>query len=421
MLGLGVDLSKSPLFSGSDRKGRKKDACGKSVPMTPPRARLVVLSNVYDENYQKARTEEIPPCLSSPKRRDLFTAIQLALGWELMILSSPPRASRRRHGRWLRPVHTRFDQFTQRVCANWDLPKLRIPFSWIMYAVHVARNVRKGDVLLMDNFELVYVLAAWLSRLLYASRILLDYEDGKHLTDRGWARLISGPAEVLGKPLIDGAILAHPALGERLAEKIPKISVAGFYKPTASRITSDRQGLLRFVYAGSLDKPRGIDLLIGALPHLPAQGWRLDITGAGPLEGEIQQLGKNPRFQGKVFFHGVLPAQEHAALLAACHVGLNLQLSSDPISSVTFPSKIFSYFSAGLEVISTKASRVESLLGKACSYLEVETPEALASSMACRLRSEGVRDISLLLDDFMIQNTTRRLSTFFGQALALKQ
>ena len=381
--------------------------------MTPPR-RFVILSNVYDENYQKARGEEVPPCLSSPKRRDLFTAIQLALGWELVVLSSPPRASIRRHGRWLPPVDTRFDRFPQHVCANWDLPKLRIPFSWLMYAFHVARRVRTGDVLMMDNFELIYVLAAWLCRLLYGSPVLLDYEDGKHLTDRGWARLISGPAEAWGKPLIQGAILAHPALGARLAEKIPKITVPGFYKPTVARIPPDRQGPVRFVYAGSLDKPRGIDLLIGALPHLPNQGWQLDITGAGPLEKSGRQLANTPRFQGKVFFHGVLPAQEHAELLAACHVGLNLQLSSDPISSVTFPSKIFSYFSAGLEVISTMASQVKALLGDACSYPAAETPDSLASCMARRIEPEiSDRAPSSLLDRFTIQNTSQMLCDFF--------
>lgn len=386
--------------------------------MTPPRARFVVLSNVYDENYQKARAEKIPPCLSSPKRRDLFAAIQLALGWELVVLSSPPRASVRRHGRWLPPVDTRFDRFSQRVCGNWDLPKLRIPFSWIMYSIHVARNVRKGDVLMMDNFELVYVLAAWLCRLLYGSLIFLDYEDGKHLTDRGWARLISGPAEVLGKPLVRGAILAHPDLGERLAKKIPKITVPGFYKPAGGRIPLDHGGIVRFVYAGSLDKPRGIDLLIGALPHLPDHGWHLDIAGTGPLQSRVEHLAKIPRFQNKIFFHGALSSRENDQLLAKCDVGLNLQLSSDPISGVTFPSKLFSYFSAGLEVISTEASEARSLLGDACQYLSEETPMALARCFEERIKSKPPKRLAGLLDIYRPQNIVKLLSGFFAKVIA---
>jgi len=387
--------------------------------MTPPR-RFVILSNVYDENYQKARGEEVPPCLSSPKRRDLFTAIQLALGWELVLLSSPPRASIRRHGRWLPPVDTRFDRFPQNVCANWDLPKLRIPFSWLMYVFHVARRVRKGDVLMMDNFELIYVLAAWLCRLLYGSRILLDYEDGKHLTDRGWARLVSGPAEALGKPLINGAILAHPDLGKRLAKKIPKMTVPGFYKPAAGKDPSDHEGDVRFVYAGSLDKPRGIDLLIGALTHLPDQGWHLDIAGAGPLQDRVVHLAKIPRFQNKIFFHGALSSKENDRLLARCDVGLNLQLSSDPISAVTFPSKLFSYFSAGLEVISTEASEVRSLLGNSCQYLKEETPKALAHCLEERIYSKTPTRLQGLLDTYTPQNIVKLLYGFFAKVMAQK-
>jgi len=373
----------------------------------------VVLSNVYDENYQKARAEEIPPCLSSPKRRDLFTAIQLAVGWDLVVLSSPPRASARRHGRWLPPVDTRFDRFSQHFCANLDQPKLRIPFSWLMYAIHVARHVRQGDVLMLDNFELIYVLAAWLCRLRYGSAVVLDYEDGKHLTDKGWPRLLSRPAEILGKPLVNGAILAHPNLGERLPKEIPKITIPGFYKPWAPANRSGPDHIVRFIYAGSLDRPRGIDLLIRALPYLPEDGWRLDITGSGPMQTTIERLAQDPRFRGKVFFHGVVSAKEHAQLLAACHTGLNLQLSEDPISTVTFPSKLFTYLSAGLGVISIEASCVRSILGHACEYLKAETPEALGYCMA-RLITCRTNTLSpTCLDNFSPPVLSDRLKEFF--------
>ncbi|NBS54668.1 glycosyltransferase family 1 protein [bacterium] len=412
---MGWRSSKSPLFSESNAQSKKFDACGKPVPMSAPH-RFVILSNVYDENYQKARGEEIPPCLSSPKRRDLFTAIQLALGWELVILSSPPRASVRRHGRWLPLVDTRFDRFPQHFCANWDLPKLRIPFSWVMYALHVARHVRKGDVLMMDNFELIYVLAAWLCRLLYGCSILLDYEDGKHLTDRGWPRLISGPAEELGRALIQGAILAHPCLGERLPARIPKVTIPGFYKPGA-KINRPEHPLpkVHFIYAGSLDEPRGMNLLIQALPYLPKEGWRLDITGSGPFADTWQSMAQDCRFSGKLFFHGVISAEDHARLLGRCHVGLNLQLGSDPISTVTFPSKIFSYLSAGLEVISTEASGVKDLLGEDCIYLSEENPRALAAIMADRARFLRPQTAPTAVGNFSIPSTAVRLKAFFQE------
>lgn len=86
-------------------------------------------------------------------------------------------------------------------------------------------------MLILDNFELIYVLAAWLCRILYGNQVLLDFEDGKHLTDHGWPRFLSGPAELFGKPLIQGAIVAHPSLSERLSPRIPKFLFQAFMFP----------------------------------------------------------------------------------------------------------------------------------------------------------------------------------------------
>lgn len=379
----------------------------------PPCLRLVILSNVYDDSYIRARGELIPPCLSSPKRRDLFACLQNAAGVPVILLSSPPKALLRRAPRWLPRQAAMFAGFPQSFCGNLDAPKLRIPFSWFSYAFHVLRYVRRGDVLVIDNFELIYVLAAWLCRWVYGSPVLLDYEDGKHLTDRGWTRLLSAPAEWLGKPLTRGAILAHPSLGARLPSHVPTILVPGFYLPARHIKTSRKAGTpLRFIYAGSLDGPRGLELLIQTLPLLPPQGWRLDITGSGPLEPTIRQFASDPRFVEKLKFHGVLDSQDFSLLMADADIGLNLQRSGNPISGVTFPSKLFSYLSAGLQVLSTEASDVKPILGNACLYLSTETPEALAEQMTGLINTkEEPRDFSAL-EQFSLSATAQRLRSF---------
>ena len=107
-------------------------------------------------------------------------------------------------------------------------PKLCFPFSWLSYALHVLKHARDGDILVLDNYELIYVLAARLVSLFRRVMIILDYEDGKHLIDEGWVKLLSGAAEKLGRGLLDGALLAHPALGARLPAELPKVVVPGF-------------------------------------------------------------------------------------------------------------------------------------------------------------------------------------------------
>ena len=385
--------------------------------MNSSKSRLILLSNVYDQNYSSLRGEAIPPCLSSPKRRDLFQSLFSAVGRDLLILSSPPKSLTRRSPKLLPPVSTTFAGFSQLFCRNLVAPKIRIPCSWLFYALHVVTHTRRGDVLILDNFELIYVLAAWLCRILHGNQVLLDFEDGKHLTDNRWTRLFSGPAEFFGKPLIQGAILAHPSLSERLSPGIPKILVPGFYIPSQNQQTPISTGVdTRFVYAGSLDVPRGVDLLLDAIPLLPETGWRLDITGSGPLESRVRLIVTHPNYSRKVVFHSVLDAKAHSCLLAESRVGLNLQRSDNPISQVTFPSKLFSYLSAGLLVISSRASEVEAILKKACLYLSQETPEALADLMIRQISLEPRQLHFAELDQFSIPSTALRLRAFFKEA-----
>ena len=389
---------------------------------TPPR--IVCLSNVIEQSYHDLRGEKIIPCLSWGKRRDLFKCLEMASGKEVVVLSSPPKALERRGGRWLKPVETRFSTHRQLFCANWDAPKVRVPLAWFFYARHVLRHTRSGDLIVMDNYELLYVIAAWLVRLLRRVTFVLEYEDGKHLIDRGWPRLLCAMAESAGKPLMRGALLAHPALGNRLPETTPKALVPGFIVPRKSSGACWPDAAVRFLYSGSLDEPRGVDLLLEALPHLPERGWHLDITGSGPLVEQVARFAREARWAGKVVFHHSLPAEAYNRLVNTCHVGLNCQRSSDPISEVTFPSKVFGYLSAGLLVISSRASGVEQICGKACLYFGEETPEGLARAMtettedfaAARQRAD-VRDVSRF---YSLEGTVPRLKRFLEEVGFLK-
>lgn len=386
---------------------------------TPAPPRIVCLSNVIDRRYHELRGERVAPCLSEGKRRDLFKCLELASGKEVVVLSSPPKALERRSGRWLKPVEGRFSAHRQFFCANWDAPKVRVPLGWLFYARHVLRHTRSGDLLILDNYELLYVIAAWLVRLFRRVTFVLDYEDGKHLIDRGWPRLLSAMAESAGRPLMRGALLAHPALGERLPEATPKVLVPGFVVPRKSSGVRRSDTTVRFLYSGSLDEPRGVDLLLATLPYLPETGWHLDVTGTGPLSEQVARVAREARWAEKVVFHGALPVEVYNRLVDACQVGLNCQRSSDPVSGMTFPSKVFGYLSAGLLVISSRASGVEKICGQACLYFDAETPEGLARAMAEATQDfAGLRrrvDAGDVSQCYSVEGTAPRLKRFLEE------
>jgi hypothetical protein len=72
--------------------------------------------------------------------------------------------------------------------------------------------------------------------------------------------------------------------------------------------------------------------------------------------------------------------------------------------------------SAGLLVISSRASEVEAILKKACLYLSQETPEALADLMIRQISLEPRQLHFAELDQFSIPSTALRLRAFFKEA-----
>ncbi len=347
----------------------------------PSHPGIICLSSIYDQHYHDLRGEKVERCLTVPYRRDVLRCLEMASDREMIVLSPPPKASERRAGKWLPPVETKFATHRQLFCGNWDIPKLRIPLAWFFYSRHVLRHVHSGDLVVIDNYDFIHIVAARLLALFRRVTFVLVYLDGRHLIDRGWPRFLSGLAEAWGRPLLSGAILSNPILGKRLPDELPRELAPGFVpdKPPLGPKAPD--GEVRFLYAGALAYSHGIDLLLAALDHLPERGWHLIIAGQGPLEEPVIHRAQDPRWRDRVEYRPTMPPDVFERLLGSNHVGLNCQRISDPISSVTFPSKVFTYLSAGLLVISSKGSCVEPICGNACFYYEGEAPEALAAAM----------------------------------------
>ena len=104
-------------------------------------------------------------------------------------------------------------------------------------------------------------------------------------------------------------------------------------------------------------------------------------------------------------FHGILSAADFRKLVAEADVGLNCQRMSDPISGVTFPSKLFSYLSDGLLVISSRACQADRVCPEACLFYEEESPGALAKAMR-----QAITDLAGLRQQLRIEQVFHRYS-----------
>jgi hypothetical protein len=350
--------------------------------MEQARPNIFVLSGAYDDQYRRTRRDNPITCTSAGKRIILYQAIEVAAGIPVILLSPQPRG--RGEPQALPATSSHFGAQTQLFSKASGIRKIRFLVDFFHYARHVAKHTRSGDVFIVDNYELIYVLAIQYCRLLGRdNRILLEYEDGKHLIDKGIWRRMSGLAESLARPWLEGAILATPTLGERLPSEIPKVLVPGILHDGIAFNPPPVPGqAVVFLYSGSLDVERGGPLLLSYLEggNFPPD-FEIHITGQGHFVDRL--LAVQNRFPQTVHFHGTVSQEELVRIRSLCHFGLNLQSSSNPISNVTYPSKTFDYLNAGIRVVSTRAACVEDVLGDAAIYLATETIKGLADAIEC--------------------------------------
>jgi glycosyltransferase involved in cell wall biosynthesis len=378
---------------------------------------ICILTGVTDDHYRSQRSDNPVVCTSASKRAQLYKAIRAATGVDPFLLS--PHSRGLREPTHLPAMETGFGEFRQLFSAASGIRKLRFIVDKIRYADCVYKNTRDGDVLIFDNYELVYVLAIYYCRVRGRfNPVILEYEDGKHEIDRGWVRWISSLAEFLGRRLIDAAIVATPALLERLPDQLPTVIVPGLLSSNIVFNPAPPDGdAMHFLYSGSLDAERGIPLLLDYLGSVRVcENTVYHITGQGSYSEQfIRLMEQHP---GRIHFHGCVTDQELDRIRRMCHYGLNLQCSSNPISRVTYPSKTFDYLNAGLRVVSTRTGCVEDVLGAAAIYLEAETVDGLAAAVGKAVNDISTTDgrqVAMIMENHSFDGTARRLRRIFEE------
>ena len=378
---------------------------------------VVILTGAYDDQYLSLRKDDPCVCTSAGKRLILYRAIAEATGTEPLLLSPQPHG---RKGSEAQPERlTEFGTSRQHFAKASGVRKIRVPLNMIHFARHVARHAPRNATFVLDNYELVHVLAILYCRLLgKRPRVILEYEDGKHLIDRGIFLVLGNLAERLARPLVRGAILAAPALADRLPAGVPTTLVPGILQPGVRPAAAPPPGSpVVFIYSGSLDVERGAPLLLDFLESsLVPDNTEFHITGQGHFVDRFLKLMESR--PGQVHFHGCVSQTELARIRSLCHFGLNLQSSENPISQVTYPSKTFDYMNAGLGVVSSRAARVDEVLGNSAVYLPAETTCGLAEAIeaACRGIRQGQDASAKPLVRFSFDGTVNRLRELFAAA-----
>ena len=159
---------------------------------------------------------------------------------------------------------------------------------------------------------------------------------------------------------------------------------------------------IHVVYAGTFRKAKGgVYTAISAAEHLD-DNYVLEILGNGS-ENEIQEVKDlinviSAKTSCKINYAGFMSGEAFNKYIQACHIGLSTQPKDAVFNDTSFPSKVLTYMSNGLRVVSVRIPAVEtSLVGEYIYYYDVQEAECIAQAIK-KAASDSDCDVRGVLD-----------------------
>ena len=165
----------------------------------------------------------------------------------------------------------------------------------------------------------------------------------------------------------------------------PYVIATGIYKMEKKISEKSDDGYIHVVYAGTLVPEKGGAAAAAAAKFLP-KNYHVHILGYGS-EDMIERIKTiimmtQKESKATVTYDGLLHGDEFKSFLQTCHIGLATQDPSGVFNDTSFPSKILTYLSNGLEVLSCRIRAVEeSPVGEYVHYYEEQSPQAIAAAI----------------------------------------
>ncbi len=195
----------------------------------------------------------------------------------------------------------------------------------------------------------------------------------------------------------------------------PYSVIYGTYRVEHDRGVSFNDDKIHVVYAGTFDPRKGGVTAAAAAQWLP-QNFHVHILGFGS-EREIENIKKvvrdtNEKAQATVTYDGLLSGEEYLQFLQKCQIGLSTQNPDADFNATSFPSKILSYMSNGLRVVTIRIPAIEgAAVGQELYYYDVQTPKEIAKAIMsidlndgydgrekiAKLDEEFTKDLKILL------------------------
>ncbi len=202
-------------------------------------------------------------------------------------------------------------------------------------------------------------------------------------------------------------ILSSPFLKKIIPPYSNSIVISGSYIAHKS-VKKFEDGKIHLVYSGTLLPQKGSSLL-GDLGEILPENYILHILS--PDDNLFKKLKQIYIFKENIVFHGHMVGEDFYNFLSKCDIGLNLQSPSAQYNFTSFPSKILSYISSNLIVVSPDIEAIKnSLFASKIVFTKDYSPKAFLESIIanknnivdnnkfiCELHHKAKIDLRILL------------------------
>lgn len=142
---------------------------------------------------------------------------------------------------------------------------------------------------------------------------------------------------------------------------------------------------IHVVYAGTFD-PRKGGVQAAAAAEFLNGNYHVHILGFGAEHDKKQLLeiieSVSKKTECVVTFDGLKSGEDYIKFIQSCDIGLSTQNPDAEFNATSFPSKILSYMSNGLRVVSVRIPAIEqSAVGDYMYYYDKQTPKEIAKAI----------------------------------------
>lgn len=163
------------------------------------------------------------------------------------------------------------------------------------------------------------------------------------------------------------------------------VVIYGSYKVEPIRYNKFNDEKIHVLYAGTFDPRKGVNIAVSVANYLSSK-YHIHILGFGTeeekknLRDDIDRVSNSSNCL--VTYDGLLSGEDYIKFLQKCHIGLSPQILNAEYNETSFPSKILSYLTNGLEVVSVKIKSIEmSKLNNSVYFYDGESPKDIAQTI----------------------------------------